>query len=214
MSDVVTAQFDWKDIEFMMEQAVPVARSAAAAAMNRAAAKARTESKRAIAIELKIDPQQLVAKRMRHTKAWAGAWPNLTTRISMIVRPIPAVLLRGVKYDATRGRATKGKIAGRARMGMTGNGVTASGGRHWPHAFIARGKRFGNLQIFERQGKPSHPLRAIKIETRQTAERIMRQRMEIASENLAANLEHEIAWRLNRLGTPAMESPVKEAPGA
>lgn len=99
----VTATVDDRAIRVMLAAGEPIVELAAASALNKAAAKARTQATREISAEYKVKPQRIIRNRMRLDKADRRRRRN-RAQLRFMTRGIPVAILSGVRdYGDKRG---------------------------------------------------------------------------------------------------------------
>jgi len=102
----VQATVDVESVIQMLNDCHPVATGAAASALNKAAAKARTLATRDIAAEYGVTPQRIIRRRMR---LWKASRKSLAVRLRFMLRGIPTVLLkRKPPADSWKMKSKKG----------------------------------------------------------------------------------------------------------
>jgi hypothetical protein len=152
--------------------------------INRSLLKIRTRAVRDVGKRLKIRPLSLIRARTKIDKA-TRARPVGALRV--LVTPISASRLSGARETRT--------------------GVSATGGRTWVGAFIAKG-RGGNVQVFKRQpgskhrklGKgwwsPELPIDSIKVAIQAETEEILRAEQKNALADAVALMRRELTYRI------------------
>jgi hypothetical protein len=173
--DMVSIEINWRDVVGMIEAGERGWERAGARTLNKAGARMRTAVIRDVAKEARISPMKLVRRRVRMRRAKAG---RLVVKLGVLTKQIPASRL-------SRARDTKRR------------GVRAYGGRHWPHAFMARGKG-DHHHVFERQGAARYPLRVHKIEIKHAVEEALKSKLELGREYIKRYLPEQVVLEMNR----------------
>jgi hypothetical protein len=171
----VTAGVDCSAVLRLLDESNIVAERAAASAMNKAAAKARTQAVRTIASELGV-PVRLVRKRFR---LWKATTKRLSVSLNMLTKRIPAILSGDYRWSR--------------KTGVTGGKKTYSS------AWIMASKRSGRRHIFRRDGQDHLPISSEWIEVVQQMVKFeIWRRLNEQAPTVAAELERQIVHRMNR----------------
>jgi len=181
--EMVWIEFDFRDF-YRMLRAGEAYQPAAAKVINKGASRTRTAIIRDVAKTARISPQRLIRQRMR----LKGATRNrLVARLGILTKAIPVTSL-------SRTRDTRKKT-----YDPTGQGVYTGGGRHFPKAFIARGRERQALHAFERTGSARKPLRVHKVAVKELVERILPEKLRtVGLPYVKKNIVSQIMFEMNR----------------
>lgn len=174
----VIAEVDVESVIQMLDDCHPVAERAAASALNKAAAKARTQATRDIANEYQVKPQRIVRNRMR---LWKASKKDLFVRLRFLLRGIPVVIQSGVTY-----------------YGAEGSGVSTPQG-HMYDAWVMQSKKGKQRKhVFRRAGKTSLPINAQYIRpSKSFCQFAMWRRLKEQAPTVAAEIVRQITLRIN-----------------
>jgi hypothetical protein len=194
----VRAEIDLRALGAELEATLREVNVGAAASINKALMKARTQATREIATEAKVSPQRLVRKRMRIDKAsskrFAGSLRVLTRGVRL--DQMSGVVDTGADRKTGRRKFSDEKVGIRGLRRQIGSGVKGAG-HSFPHAFIAEGMG-GYRLVFQRKGKKRTPLEVIRIDLHEIAKEVINRLAPTAAEWAKTLLESEIRWRVAR----------------
>lgn len=176
MAFQVSARVDSRAVHEMLRMAAPTARKAAASAMNKAVAKARTQSVREIAREYHVSKQAIIRGRMR---LWRADSNSLAVRLRFRLRSIPVILQTGVRAEK-RG------------------GVRTPEGRR-PGAWIM-GSKLGGMRehVFVRTTKKRLPIKSLRIYPKLFfCRHVLAKHVRAQSETVAKEIVRQIVHRMN-----------------
>ena len=174
----VIASCEVESVIRMLDDCHPVAERAAASALNKAAAKARTQATRDIANEYQVKPQRIVRNRMR---LWKASSKNLAVRLRFLLRGIPVVIQSGVTdYSAE------------------GSGVSSPQG-HVYDAWVMQSKKGKQRKhVFRRASRAKLPINAQYVRpSKSFCQFAMWRRLTEQAPTVAAEIVRQIAMRIN-----------------
>ena len=168
----ITAEIDVREMERMLDAGVKEYELAASTSLNYATKRARTQVIRRTAKRVNL-PQWAIRDRLYFNRAHRK------------------------KLRASLKLYTRDVSAGKERLKPKQNKIgVAVKGRTFPGAFLARKNGIGAQQAFRRTSKKRHPLKAIKINIKDDAEKVMMSTMRLAPMYLKKKLEPELMRRL------------------
>jgi hypothetical protein len=195
----IDARIDFRVMGEALDATIREMKLGAATSINRSLMKARTQATREIAQNARIAPQRVVRRRMKIDRAKPNA---LVGTLRVGIREVSVAHLAGAMDTGEVGRSERrafsdqqvGKYGLRRQMG---SGVKAYGGRHYPDAFLAKGR--GDVWMaFRRQGKRRLPLEALKINIQEEARAAIARLMPLAGQWARDMLEREIKFRISK----------------
>lgn len=194
---MINPEFDIRKLGAELDATKQEILLAGAASINRAAMKARTQATRQIAGETSVVPQRLVRRRI---KLFRANTRTLMASIWVLTRPVPAIQLAGVRDTGMTAKMSGFRSWGDRRVGRNlrnnvGKGVYASGGHHWPSAFVAMGSGH-KIMVFEREGKARRPIAPIKISIHEATQEVLQKLEGPAGQWARDGFERDLKWRI------------------